>query len=471
MKSRLVQSMAALLAGTGMALGQGPGTPPANGRPLAAERESRPATPYVEPAPGHPAYGMTGSPYAGAANSFTVLGSAAGAATEAPATGTAPSHSGGPACGPNYCGADGGRDRGLYAGSRVWGGIEYLLWWTRDGNLPVILGAAPGTLATVSPLPAGAINPLFGGPAGQLDYDEHSGVRLTAGLWLDPDQQVGVEGNYWQLGRESTSFAGSSSGDPILGPVFTDAVTGRQTLIALASPNRLTGTVAAGARDRLWGFEANARFRTTSIFGDRCDFLVGFRHLQFDEGLLAFSTGTFLPTVPVFGGTRLAAFDAIGVHNRFYALQGGLSCDYRWCSWYLNVTTKVAMGVMNEQVNIQGGSSITTAAGVTTLHGGGVLAQPTNIGKHTSDKFAIMPEVTVNLGYQVTEQFRAFIGYNFFWITSVARPGDQIDVVDNRAVRILSSYDPTVVTARPYNLFQTEHFWAQGLNLGLEFRY
>ena len=83
----------------------------------------------------------------------------------------------------------------------------------------------------------------------------------------------------------------------------------------------------------------------------------------------------------------------------------------------------------------------------------------------------LLPEVTVNLGYQATEQVRAFIGYNFFWINSVARAGDQVDVVDNRAVRILSSYDPTVVTARPYDLFQTEHSWAHGLNLGLEFRY
>lgn len=466
MKSKFVHSLAALLAGTGMALGQGPGQFPSTPSATAAPA-GRPGAMVPEAMPGIMSPTMSGSPYAGAAGwaaGVAILGAA-----EAPAAHSGQGHTGPGSApkGPDACG-----DRGVYcAGSQVWGGVEYLLWWTRDGDIPVVLGTAPGILANVSPLPTGAINPFFGGRDHRLDYEEHSGFRFTLGYWLDPDQQVGVEANYWQLERRPLHVAGSSAGDPILGPVFFDPVANENVLVALASPNRLTGTVEAHARDRLWGFETNTRFRTISIFSDCCHLLVGFRHLQFDEGLEVYSTGTFLPTLPVLGGTRVAAFDSVGVHNRFYAVQVGLTSDYRYCGWFLNLTGKVAMGVMNESVTIQGNSSSTLPSGIVTRFPGGVLAQPTNIGRQTSDKFAVMPEITVNAGYQITQHLRAFVGYNFFWITNVVRAGDQIDGVDSRAVPILASFDPSVSPNRPFQHFKTEHFWAQGINFGVELRY
>lgn len=460
MKSKVTHALAALLAGTGMALGQGPG------QTTSTTTAVRPGAVLPEAMSGMVAPTMAGSPYAGAASGVALLGAA-----DAPAGHGGHGHAGA-ACGPTGCGPDLCGVRGLYSpGSRVWGGVEYLLWWTRDGDLPVLAGTAPGSLATVSPLPPGAINPGFGGPDHPLDLSERSGVRVTAGFWLDPDQQVGVEGNYWQLERSSINYNAASGGNPILGPVFFDPISNQNVLIGLASPNRLSGTVAAQAGNRLWGFEGNARFRTVSVFSERCDLLLGVRHVQFDEGLSVYSTGTFLPTVPVLGGTRLAAYDSIGVHNRFYAVQAGVTSDFRYGSWFLNFTGKVALGVMNESVAIQGSSSSTLASGIVTRFPGGVLGQPTNSGRQTSDKFAVMPEITINAGYQITEQVRAFVGYNFFWITNVARAGDQIDGVDSRGIPILAAFDPSVSPSRPYQPFNTTHFWAQGINLGVELRY
>lgn len=462
MKSKFAHSLAALLAGTGMALGQGPGQSPT----ITAAAPSRPGTVLPDPMPGMMAPTMTGSPYAGAASGVTILGAA-----EAPAAHGGQSHTVA-GCGPTGCNMDMCGDRGLYcAGSQVWGGVEYLLWWTRDGYLPVLAGTAPGSLANVSPLPAGAINPGFGGARNQLEFDDRSGIRLTAGFWLDPDQQVGVEGNYWQLERSSLNYAAASSGNPILGPVFFDPISNQNVLIGMASPDRLSGAVAAQAGNRLWGFEGNARFRTVSVFSERCDLLLGVRHVQFDEGLSVYSTGTFQPNVPVLGGTRLQAYDSVGVHNRFYAVQAGITSDFRYCGWFLNFTGKVALGVMNESVTIQGSSSSTSPTGVVTQFPGGILGQPTNMGRQTSDKFAVMPEITVNLGYQITEHLRAFVGYNFFWITNVARAGDQIDGVDSRGIPILAAYDPSVSPSRPYQQFNTTHFWTQGINFGMELRY
>lgn len=477
MKTKLVHSVAALLAGTGMALGQGPGTTKSNGTPTRGETS-----------PGNPAYQMAGSPYSGAANTFTVLGDTP--ATAAPAA--SKSHAqpnvlgsmgsmgsmGGMSCSsPSGCGpvlSGAGHGSGedlLYPGSQFWGGVEYLWWYKRDGGLPVIVGRANAGLANTNPLPAGAIDPLFGGAANNLDYRDQSGVRLTGGFWLDAGQQLGVDANYWQLERGSLGFTGRSNGDPLLGPVFFDPVTNRETLVLLASPNRSVGTVTASARDRMWGFETNVRMRTISIFSMSTHLLAGVRHLQFDEGIDTLSTGSILPTVPILGGTRVVAWDSIGVHNRFYAGQVGIVGDFRHCRWFANVSGKLAMGVMHERVNIQGGTAITSPTGVVTNYQGGVLAQRTNIGRNDSHKWAIMPEFTLNTGYQFTDNLRAFVGYNFFVLTNVARAGDQIDGVDARGVQFLSSFDAASNPSRPYQRFQTTSMWVQGLSLGMELRY
>src|SRR5262245_28649714 len=115
MKTKRMHSLAALLAGAGMALGQGPDKP--KSPPAAAAAAGGPAAVEAAPAPVAPF--MAGSPYAGSSAPVTILGGAA-AGKEAPATLA-------PACGPSGCPIDFGGDRGQYAtGSRVWGGVEYL---------------------------------------------------------------------------------------------------------------------------------------------------------------------------------------------------------------------------------------------------------------------------------------------------------------------------------------------------------
>ena len=43
------------------------------------------------------------------------------------------------------------------------------------------------------------------------------------------------------------------------------------------------------------------------------------------------------------------------------------------------------------------------------------------------DRFAVLPEFGFDVGYQLTSRWRSFIGYNFLYISDVARPGNQID--------------------------------------------
>jgi len=102
----------------------------------------------------------------------------------------------------------------------------------------------------------------------------------------------------------------------------------------------------------------------------------------------------------------------------------------------------------------------------------GFLASGSNSGHFTRDVFAVVPEVGINLGWQITTQLRASVGYTFLYWSSVVRPGDQVDVgLSGTQLPTDTRFNPGAGPARPAVLLRGKDFWAQGINFGLEFRY
>ena len=110
--------------------------------------------------------------------------------------------------------------------------------------------------------------------------------------------------------------------------------------------------------------------------------------------------------------------------------------------------------------------------GSRTIANGGILALPTNSGHFTHDPFAVVPEVGLNVGYQVTNRLRLFMGYSFLYWSNVVRPGDVIDRTVN-LTQIPSNLGPGTLVgpARPAVVLKDTDFWAQGLNFGVAVRY
>ena len=123
---------------------------------------------------------------------------------------------------------------------------------------------------------------------------------------------------------------------------------------------------------------------------------------------------------------------------------------------------KLALGNTHSRIDING--STTTAAGT---FAGGLLALPSNMGVHTSDQFSMVPELGLTLGYDLTCHLRATVGYSFIYWSNVSRPGDQIDLNVSP-----SQFPPTTQTATmPAFVQHTTDFWAQGINVGLDYRF
>ncbi|MGG7379585.1 BBP7 family outer membrane beta-barrel protein, partial [Escherichia coli] len=69
----------------------------------------------------------------------------------------------------------------------------------------------------------------------------------------------------------------------------------------------------------------------------------------------------------------------------------------------------------------------TTPGGQTSAVVGGLLALPSNIGNFQRNRFGVVPQVGLKVGYNLTDNLRVYVGYDFLWWCNVVRPGDQID--------------------------------------------
>jgi hypothetical protein len=168
-------------------------------------------------------------------------------------------------------------------------------------------------------------------------------------------------------------------------------------------------------------------------------------------------------------GTTFASSDQFDTQNRFNGGEFGFVFQQRCHRWSLELVTKLGLGSTQSHVAIGGSTSITLPnGGGTTNYPYGILALRTNSGTYDETKFSLMPELGATLGFDVTRHLRATIGYTFLYWSNVARPGDQIDTDIN-----VSQIPPGKLSgaARPNFVFHTSDFWAQGLNVGLEYRF
>src|SRR5262249_30099324 len=163
--------------------------------------------------------------------------------------------------------------------------------------------------------------------------------------------------------------------------------------------------------------------------------------------------------------------------NNFYGGQIGLDTEFHRGPWSLQLVTKLAIGSVNQTVDINGGTAFSTAAGSTPIQPGGLLALPSNMGQYKRDHFAILPELGIKGCYDIPSWCRVSVGYNIIGLSNVARPEQQIDPRVNRSqqpVAVLQgnsiSAIPGTVTGPLFPQFtgRDGSFWMQGLTLGVE---
>jgi hypothetical protein len=96
----------------------------------------------------------------------------------------------------------------------------------------------------------------------------------------------------------------------------------------------------------------------------------------------------------------------------------------------------------------------TTTTTTTTTTAGDLFTNPNNIGNFETSSFSVVPQLEIKLGYDITRNLRATIGYDAMLWTNVERPGNQI----NHVIGSGSLNDRSTV-------------FVNGVSAGLEFRW
>lgn len=344
-----------------------------------------------------------------------------------------------------------------------WGTADYLYWQTQSSPVPVPLVEEGETV-------------VLGGR--NISNNWRSGGRFALGCWFEEGlplnicQGFGVDIEYLFLPSGSRKMGVSSSGlpgSPNYNIPYFDVVTGTEATTPLSEVGVYSGKGTLTIHNNLQGAEANGYL----VFGQgpylKYSVIAGFRYLNFIEMLKFGVSSPVIDTPDVWTTT-----DKFRAQNNFYGGQLGAGIEAVMGCFFADATFKLGLGAMCEQAKISGKLVTNDYTGYTTLQTfpGGYFALPTNIGHHSRTCFAVVPEVDINFGYQITDCLKVRIGYTFLYVSEMLRAGKIMNpnINPTQSVAIENNPDTELVgEPSPRARLNSEGFWTQGINAGLEF--
>lgn len=371
----------------------------------------------------------------------------------------------------------------------LWVRGEYLAWDMKGMYVPPLL--ITSNVNNIDPVDLhlndngdlGATDPieiLYGGE--RVNSDVRNGWKISAGVWLDNCQTVGLEADYFALeDGDDSYFINSTTGDPILARPFYNVLTGLESSVLVAFPNAVGGVVHRGSID----IDTSTAFHGAGARGiinlgcsngcgtnwwngcpqptsGRVDLILGYRYLRLDDSLSVAENSTLNP------GGIFNIRDQFDADNTFNGFDIGTMLKHQRGCWSIEMLSKIALGNTRSRVNIDGSTTITATGGPAQQFVGGILAQRTNIGEYQADEFAVVPELGLTVGYQLNPCWKLTAGYTWLYWSRVARAGDQIDRNLNPDLFPEEVDPPADSHLQPRFEFVHDDFWAHGLRLGLE---
>ena len=195
--------------------------------------------------------------------------------------------------------------------------------------------------------------------------------------------------------------------------------------------------------------------------------LGGYRHLSLDDSLVIRDLAVLRLTDQRLGGS--AVTDSFVTSNDFQGGEIGLLGEYQRNRWCFDGLARLALGRTHEQVDIRG-STVQSVGGLVTSYDEGLLALRTNIGSHSSNQTDVLLELGLTVRYLLASNLQLTCGYSVVYWPHVVRAGDQVDL-DVNGSYLPTSAGPPAGSAQPAFAFQETSFWAQGVSLGVDYRW
>jgi hypothetical protein len=355
--------------------------------------------------------------------------------------------------------------------------VDYAALWVEGNRLPALVTTSPdGTpRGQAGVLPGAQV--LLGGRS--TDDGARNGGRVTIGHWFGADHDNSVEFTWWDFGPPAgaVNFNAISGGSPILARPFFNVSTGTQDAQLIAFPNVVAGQ--PGAPGAITICNLSTLDLGEIVFGhsfyrdcdNRINWLAGYRHMNFGETLSIRENIVSLDPAGTFPfGTIFNVLDQFATLNEFEGALFGAGFQRSSGCWRLDGNVKLGFGNVHQVVTRSGGTTVSPPF-ANAFQAPGFLVQGSNLGVLSRNEFGFLPTVELKLHWQVSDQFDFVVGYNFLFLTSVVRSGDQIDTSIN------STQLPTALNIagapgnHPAPVFRDTSLWGQGITGGVELRF
>jgi hypothetical protein len=373
-----------------------------------------------------------------------------------------------------------GLDR-LRGCGRTWVTAELLLWWNKSAQVPPLVTTSSAPFNGI--IGRGDTRVLLGGTFGDTF---HVGGRVGAGHWFDDCEHYGIDARLFWVAPSTATFSASDPPYQLLARPFTNVnpnlagsnVGVGQSSEVVAGPGVANGNVTATMKSTVWGAEVNYRQFLAGTPLARLDLLVGYRYLDVNETLTITESFDRTPGsnlgVGVPAQTGVVS-DQFRTDNQFHGGQVGLAGTVQRGPWSVDARTSIAFGTVYQTAEINAAQVLTFPNGSIQTAQGGLLAVPgANIGRYSQSKFAVLPEIGLNVGYNVTPRLKVYVGYDFLYLSSALRPGNTIDTSLD-AARVPNLLQPGVgvgvTPVRPAPQLVSSGYFIQGINFGLAYRW
>lgn len=336
----------------------------------------------------------------------------------------------------------------------VWGSAEFLNWSVRGSSIPTLVISGPPGIAV--PINSPFAREEYGG---SILGGVQSGIRARAGVWLDSTEGFGLDFGFIWLAESTENYVSNiNSVRSLSRPVFNTLANENQTVVIDNDPT-INGQIAIASRSSFWGGEANTRQVLINTGCFRLDGYLGYRYLNLtDEMEINQVRATYT------GSVSSHFLDRFETMNQFHGGQIGLISELNQGRFSIGVRGGVALGFTFTRTTIDGFSQV----GGNTINSG-VLAQSSNIGESTINRFTVIPHVGGTVGFDLNRYMRIFGGYDLMIWSNPTRVGGVIDTALNPS--ILPGNGPLAGAPRPINPNTTSTYWLHGWSAGIQFKW
>lgn len=347
---------------------------------------------------------------------------------------------------------------------------ELLLLWFKPvcASIPVVAIGNPSDAVPGAIGQPGTKVVVGGQPPHKFEFPLTPGWQVTFG-WGRGDGRIGFEFSGFIMAQASNSqtFNADSNGFPYTYLPYTAPDNSFQAL-PFTIPGVVTGGSVAVGSTKLWGTSSTL---TLPFSIDRGDFAlygtmqVGARYLDLTDQVNV-TNSLRLVANPAAVAVGMAHFET---HNQFAGPQLGMTMGVTRGRFAVELTTRLAAGVTRQTRIIEGAPLIDASLILPLLVPGPLLALPSDIGRSSTTRATLVPEIAVKTRFGITDWCSVTLGYSLLYWNKVICPGDQMSPFVN--VTQLPFRGPVTGPLDPHSPFVHTDYFAQGMSFGIEFRY